>query len=177
MKPVRLTSEPSSFVVGGTQVRSALPVTFCTVTVTGRIVLPPGPVQVSVKVLSLSIGPTLWLPDVGLLPDQEPPAEAPPAVHEVALVEDQVRVLEPPAFTVDGLALNDTLGIGGGATDTVTDLLAPPPAPVHVRTKVLVAVRLLRTWLPDVALVPDQSPEATQESAFVDDQLTVEEPL
>ncbi len=158
--------------VGGIQLRSAEPVTLCTVTVTGREALPPGPVQVSVKVLSWLIGPTSWLPDVDLLPDQ-----APPAVHEVALVDDQVSVEEVPATTVDGTAVNEIVGSGAGATVTVTDWLALPPAPVQPRTKVLVAVRLLRSSLPEVAFAPDQSPEALQELALLDDQLSVEEPL
>jgi hypothetical protein len=58
-----------------------------TVTVTGRFALPPGPVQVNVKVLVCARGPTSSLPDVGFSP-----AQALPARHEAALVDDQVRV-------------------------------------------------------------------------------------
>jgi len=50
-----------------------------------------------------------------LVPDQ-----APEAAHEVALVEDQVKVAAVPLLTVLGLA--DTLTVGaGGLTDTVVD--------------------------------------------------------
>ena len=45
-----------------------------TVTATDRLLLPPGPVQASVKVVVSLIGPTLSLPEVGLFPDQPPEA-------------------------------------------------------------------------------------------------------
>ncbi len=32
-------------------------------------------------------------------------------------------------------------------------------------------------WLPEVALLPNHAPDATQEVALVDDQLSVEDPL
>jgi hypothetical protein len=117
-------------------------------------------------------GPTFWLPLTGFAPDH-----APLAVHEVALLDDQFKVEEPFMFTVVGLALSVTVGSGGGATDTVTERLALPPAPVQVRMKVLVAIKELRVWLPDVARLPDQAPDAVQEVASVEDQLRVEEPL
>lgn len=109
---------------------------------------------------------------IGFVPDH-----APPAVQDVALLVDQFRVEEPFMFTVVGLALSDTVGNGGGATDTVTDLLALPPAPMQVRMNVLVVVNELRVWLPDVALLPDHAPDAVHEVALVEDQLRVEEPL
>ena len=31
-------------------------------------------------------------------------------------------------------------------------------------------------WLPESAVIPDQAPEAAQESAFVEDQVSVEDP-
>lgn len=62
-----------------------------------------------------------------LLPDQ-----APEPVHEVALVDDQVRVALPPLETLLGLALRLTVG-DGGVTETVTDCAALPPAPLQVR--------------------------------------------
>ncbi len=49
----------------------------------------------------------------------------------VALLLDQVRVAEPPAGTVPGLALKLTAG-GGVVTVTMTDCEAPPPGPVHI---------------------------------------------
>ena len=93
-----------------------MPLAACTVTVTGRLALPPGPVQLSVNILVSLNGPTLSLPDVGLLPDH-----APPALHEVALVVDQLNVEVPLALTVVGLAVSVMVGRGGGATVTVTD--------------------------------------------------------
>jgi len=58
----------------------------------------------------------------------------PDALHAVALVEDHVRVEDPPLVTLVGLAVSVTAGGGGGAVVTVTDAEASalPPAPVHV---------------------------------------------
>jgi len=65
-------------------------------------------------------------PLAALLPDQ-----APDAVHEVALVADQVRVELPPLATVLGLAAKVTVGVGE-VTVTVADCDAFPPLPVQV---------------------------------------------
>ncbi len=65
-------------------------------------------------------------PLTALAPDQ-----APEAVHEVALVADQVNVELPPLETVLGLAARVTVG-AGGVTDTVADCVALPPLPVQV---------------------------------------------
>ena len=54
--------------------------------------------------------PVLALPLVDLLPLQ-----APRAVQELALVEDQVKVLLEPSETLPGEALRDVVGgVGGG---------------------------------------------------------------
>ena len=66
-------------------------------------------------------------PEVALGPNQ-----APEAVHEVALVEDQASVEDVLYATDVGLATSDTVGTGGN-TVTVTVALAPPPAPIQVR--------------------------------------------
>ena len=83
------------------------------------------PLTVSVPVDSLT-------PEVALAPDQ-----APEAVQELALVEDQVSVEDALYATVVGFAASETVGIGGGGavSDTVTfaDALTLPPAPVQVR--------------------------------------------
>ena len=82
--------------------------------------LPPVPVQVRVKVLVAAMELIVWLPEVGLLPDQ-----VPVALQLEALVEDQVSRVEPPDATVFGAALRETVGAGvpeGGA-------LLPPPSP------------------------------------------------
>ena len=76
--------------------------------------------------------PVDWLPEVALAPDQPPEA-----VQEVAFVEDQVSVEDPPLATDAGSAASDTVGTGGGGgvsgTVTVTDALALPTEPVQVR--------------------------------------------
>ena len=72
--------------------------------------------------------PVDWLPLVALAPLQPPEA-----VQPVALVELQVRVEDPPLATFIGFAVSVTVGAGAGAvTETLTDLLALPPAPVQL---------------------------------------------
>ena len=105
---------------------------------------------------------------VALVPDQ-----APEAAHVVAFCDDQLSVAVSPAVTEVGLALKNVMVGGGGATATVTDCPALPPAPLHVRINVRVCVKALRVSLPAVALVPDQSPEAVQEVVSVDDHVNV----
>jgi hypothetical protein len=61
------------------------------------------------------------------------PLQAPEAVHEVALVEDQVKVEPLPLATLVGFALIETVGAGVAATVTVADWLAVPPAPVQLK--------------------------------------------
>jgi hypothetical protein len=65
-------------------------------------------------------------PFTALLPDQPPEA-----VHEVALVEDQVNVAPLPLVTVLGLAAKVMVG-AGDVTDTVADCAALPPLPVQL---------------------------------------------
>ena len=59
------------------------------------------------------------------------PDHAPEAVHEVALVADQVSVELLPLAIVLGLAARLTVG-AGWVTDTVADCAALPPVPVQV---------------------------------------------
>jgi hypothetical protein len=140
------------------------------VTVTERFTLPPAPVQLSVKVLVVMSGPRVSLPEMALLPDQ-----ASEAVQEVALVEDQVSVDDPPLVIDAGFAASDTVGTGGN-TVTVADALAVPPGPVQARANVLVLVNAPLGWLPEIVWVPDHAPEARQEVALVEDQVSVEDP-
>ena len=49
------------------------------------------------------------------------PVQPPPAVHEVALVEDQVAIEMLPEVMLVGLAENATVGVGGGGGLTEPD--------------------------------------------------------
>jgi len=103
-----------------------------TVTVADALAVPPDPVQARENVLVLVKAPLDWLPEVVLIPDH-----APEATQEVASVDDQVSVEDPPLATDVGFAASDTVGTGGGGgvpdTVTVADALALPPEPVQVR--------------------------------------------
>jgi len=70
--------------------------------------------------------PVDCVPAVALVPDQPPEA-----VQAVARVDDQLSVAALPLATVLGLAFKLTVG-AGAVTDTVTDCVAEPPAPVQV---------------------------------------------
>jgi hypothetical protein len=61
------------------------------------------------------------------------PVQAPDAVHEVALLEDQVRVDALPLAMVLGLALKLTVTVGFALTVTVAVCAAVPPAPMQVK--------------------------------------------
>ena len=77
----------------------------------------------------------LCVPLTGSVPDQ-----APEAVHDVALLADQVNVELPPLATLVGLALSEILGVVA-ETVTVADCEAEPPAPVQVSVNIVVVVR------------------------------------
>jgi hypothetical protein len=69
-------------------------------------------------------------PLTALLPDQSPEA-----LQDVAFVDDQLSVELPPLVIALGPTLKVTVGAKEeGATVTVVDCVALPPAPVHVRT-------------------------------------------
>jgi hypothetical protein len=88
--------------------------------------LPPLPVQVSEYVALAVRAPVDCEPLNALLPDQ-----APDAVQDVALVEDQVRVEAAPLWTVLGVA--EKLSVAAGLlTETVADCEALPPLPVQL---------------------------------------------
>ena len=61
------------------------------------------------------------------------PPQAPEAVHEVALVEDQLKVETLPLDRLVGLALSVTVGGLLAVTVTVADWLTLPPVPVQVK--------------------------------------------
>src|SRR5262245_39184246 len=142
-----------------------------TVTFADAPALPAAPVQVRVKLLVALSAPVDWLPEVALVPDQSPEA-----VQEVALVEDQASVEDAPLVTDVGFVVSDTVGSVDAVAVTLADTLALPPAPVQVRGKSVLALSAPLDWLPEVALVPDQPPEAVQLLALVEDQVSVEAP-
>jgi hypothetical protein len=105
------------------------------------------------------------------------PVQSPLAEQPVALLELQLRVEVPPCTIEAGFALRASVGGGvAGVTLTVTVCDAVPPAPVQLSANNVVLVRLLRTSLPVGFFAPLQPPLAVQLVAFVDDQLTVDEP-
>ena len=80
----------------------------------------PSPLQVNVNCVSAVNGPTVSLPEVAFEPDQPPDA-----VHELALLADQVSSVLSPAPMLGGFADKDTFGAGfppGGGR---------PPLPPH----------------------------------------------
>jgi hypothetical protein len=142
-----------------------------TLTVTADATLPPLPEHVKTYVPVAVSAPVDWEPDSDLEPDH-----APEPVHDVALLDDQVKVAPLPLVTVVGLAEIETVGAGAGGADetfTVTADAADPPSPEHVKTYVPVAVSAPVPWEPDSDLEPDQAPEPVQEVALLDDQVKV----
>jgi hypothetical protein len=107
-------------------------------------------------------------PLIAMVPDQ-----APEALHEVALLDVHVRVELEPLVMVLGLALKLTVALGFALTVTVADCAALPPAPVHVRANVEVAVSAPVDCEPVTDFAPDHAPEAVHEVASVADQFKV----
>ncbi len=70
--------------------------------------------------------PVDWVPLTALAPDQ-----APEAVHEVELVDDQLKLALLPLVIALGPTLRLTVG-SGALTVTVVDWGALPPGPVQV---------------------------------------------
>jgi hypothetical protein len=118
-------------------------------------------------VLALS-APVDWDPLVARVPDQPPDA-----VQLVAFVEDHDKVALDPLERLVGLALSEIVGTGA-ETEIVIDWAALPPAPVQVSVNWVAAVRFEVLCEPLVASLPLQPPEAAQELAFVDDQVSVD---
>jgi hypothetical protein len=104
------------------------------------------------------------------------PLQPPLAVQDVALVELQVSVEDPPPAIVVGYAVSAAVATGLGGV-TVTVAVAGglvPPAPVHVNEYAMVAVRAAVVWVPLAAIVPLQPPEAVHDVALVELQVSVE---
>jgi len=128
VKPVNaVTGVPLVFVVGAVQDSVAVPVVGVTETVALCAAEPPAPVHVSVYLVVAVSAAVLCEP----LAASEP-LQPPEAAHEVAFVEDQVKVEAAPLATVLGLAPKVTVGTGV-VTVTVADCAALPPLPVQVR--------------------------------------------
>jgi hypothetical protein len=93
------------------------------------------------------------------------------------LVDVQLSVDDPPWTIALGDAVSVSVGAGvGGVTETVASFDAEPPAPVHVSVNVVVCASADVTCVPDVALVPDQPPDARQFVALLELQVSVEVP-
>jgi hypothetical protein len=121
-------------------------------------------VQLKVKMVLCNNAPVLLVPLVALAPLQ--PADA---AHDVALVEDQVKVELPPLPTAVGFALKVIVG-KAAVTDTTTDCDAEPFAPMQEMSKVVVALRAAVRKVPLVFSAPLQPPDAVQDVAFVEVQ-------
>ena len=101
-----------------------------TVTTTDLLSDPPlAPAQVKVKVLVAELSAALVSePAVARLPLQ-----APLAVHEVVLRDDQVSTVLAPLVTVVGVAVSVTVGADGELTETEICSLADPPGPEQLK--------------------------------------------
>jgi hypothetical protein len=75
---------------------------------------------------------TASLPEVVLVPDQEPEAE-----QDEALVEDQVRVEVSVKRTDIGLAERLTTGAGVIGVESPPPMPPPPPPQADIKTKVV----------------------------------------
>ena len=73
-----------------------------------------------------------------------------------------------------GEAVKVTVGTGAVTTPTVADEVAVPPAPVHAREYVVVAMGET-DCVPLTALLPLHPPEAVHDVALVDDHVSVED--
>ena len=109
--------------------------TMVTVAVAG-VLAPPIPEQVSEYVVVAVSAPVVCEPLVGCAPANVPPV----IVQEVALVELQVNVEDPPLAIDVGLAVSVATGLGTMVTVAVAGVLVPP-APVQVRVNVVLAVK------------------------------------
>ena len=89
------------------------------------------------------------------------------------MLDDQVSVELAPLATVVGLAASVTVG---APAPTVTTVLctAVPPAPEQLRVNVDVALSAPVDWLPLVALLPLQPPDAIHVVALAELQVSVE---
>ncbi len=97
-----------------------------TLTVADCAAVPPGPLQVSVKVVVAATAPVDCEPWTAFVPDQPPEA-----AQAVALVADQFNIALPPLVIELGPTLRLTLG-AADLMEIVADWLALPPGPEQV---------------------------------------------
>jgi hypothetical protein len=135
---------------------------YATVTSTELVDVPPGPVQASAKVVVPVSAEDVSVPDGGRLPVH--PFDAVQAVASV-LVHESVVV--PLGATLVGFAVKIAVGVGGGATAMLAEVVASPPGPEQVSVKVAAAVSAGVASVPDVARLPVQAPDAVHDVAFV----------
>jgi hypothetical protein len=108
--------------------------------------------------------PVDCVPEVAFAPVQ--PFEA---VHDVALVDDQVSVELPPEVTEDGFAVSVTVAAGVAPWTAIVTAPYPvcPLVAVQVREKRVSAIKVPVLLVPFAAFEPVQPPDAVQFSAFV----------
>lgn len=135
--------------------------------------------QLSVKAVVFVSDAVDSVPETGLAPDHAPDGTL-DAVHESTFADDHDSVTLLPVVTAVLLELSDTVGVGTGGTvgeiATVTVRVTEPPAPVQASAKLLKAESGPVDSLPAVPFAPDQSSEAVQEVAPVDDQVSMDDP-
>jgi hypothetical protein len=113
-------------------------------------------------------GAVAWLP----LPANVP-LQLPEAVHEVALVDDHVSIEVLPLATATGLAISETVGSGRMLTVAVAGELLPP-GPLQINEYEVFVMSTPVLTLPPLANAPLQPPEAAQDVASVELQVSVD---
>jgi len=138
------------------------------VTVTLFEIVPPLPVQASVKVVVVASAPVDSVPLVDFVSLQPPLA-----MQLVAFVDDQLSIEGSPVVTESGLAVSVKVG-AGYETVTVAVRETVPPSPVQVSVKEVVVARGPVVSVPLAGRGPLQPPLAVQEVAYFVDQLSFE---
>lgn len=103
------------------------------------------------------------------------PLQPPEAVHVSAPVELHVSNDVPPRATAPGDAVNIAVGKGFTVTLALAGTLVPP-GPEQVITKLASPLNAPLLWLPLVASVPLQAPDAVQEVAWAELHDSVDSP-
>jgi hypothetical protein len=135
-------------------------------------VLPPTPLQLSVKLVAVVRPVMVSVPFGPRAPLQPPEAmQAGAAAEAEVLLDDQDSVVLPPLMTVVGLAVSMT--VGASTTATLAVAAAVPPGPAHVSVNAEDEVSPVMTSLPKVGRAPDQLPEAVQLATLVVDHINV----